>query len=609
LFLGFFRRFDMDSEFDVLIRNAMVVDGTGKPPYKASIAIQGERVTSIGEVSGAAKKEVDASGLIASPGFIDAHSHADSTLLFYPKCESYVMQGVTLFVGGQCGGSPGPIGNLLSLPGIASEYINELVSFKFYPEKSLFSREQVNQIMKEHFGWTVDWDTIGDFFQVVEKKGISMNYAQLCGHGTVRYCVMGEDYKRHSTKTELSEMKGLIRQAMEDGCIGISAGLDYDPDVWASREEMNECVAIMKDYDAVYAPHWRRTGRRRDIKFGERRENKVDGILEVIDTCRKTGVPTHLAHLTPGWRLVPEGNEVMEEASRRATLKFIDDARAEGLDVTFDAMPWFIFGGFNEVTYLCSLFSPWLRERGSREEFAKWLKVPDYRQEIKDALFAGKWYIREAYNPNMNAQWAENLWVVKHKSPNCENKNLAQIAKERGRDPFDVWFDLIAEDPHSRAFGANVADSGNFPKKPVLDYVFFKHPFSSYSLDTSVYDDKREQKSPPYGLPNITTYSAFPAFIIEYVREEKIFTLEQAIRKLSTSAAEAYRLKDRGILRPNSYADIVLFNLENLKVLGNPVEPRTYPKGIEYVFVNGTAVVEKGQHTGATPGKVVKRGT
>jgi len=599
----------MSSEFDLLIRNAMVVDGTGRPPFRASIAVANQRIAAIGDVTGDAKKEIDASGLVASPGFIDAHSHADHSILFYPKCESYVMQGVTLFVGGQCGGAEAPLRDLMPLPGEAADYISELVPFKYYAPVTLFPREQVNALMKEKFGWAVDWETMGDFFKVVEKKGISMNYAPLCGHGTIRYLVMGNDFKRHATKTELAEMKGLIKQAMDDGCIGISTGLDYDPGVWASKEEINECVSLMKEYGAVYSPHWRRTGRRRDIKFGERRENKVDGILETIDSCRKTGVPTHIAHLTPGWRLVPEGDEVMEEANRRATLKFIDDARAEGLDITFDSMPWFIFGGFNEATYLCSLLTPWLREQGSREGLSQWLKVPDYRQEIKDAMHSGKWYIREAYNPNMNPQWAENLWVVKHKSSNYEGKNLSQIAKEKEKDPLDLWLDLIVEDPDSRAFAAGVADTGNFPKKPILDSLFFEHPQFSHSLDTSVYDDKKEQKVPPYRLPNITTYSGFPAFIIKFVREEKLFTLEQAVKKLSTAAAEAYRIKDRGVLKPGFYADITLFDLEGLQVLGDAVEPRTYPKGIEYVFINGTAVVEKGKHTGATPGKVVKRGT
>ena len=594
------------SEFDLLIRNALIVDGKGKPGYTGSIAVTGDKVAQIGEVRGDAHKEIDASGLVASPGFIDAHSHGDGTILYYPKAQSYLLQGVTTFVGGQCGGSPAPIGDKITLPGIASDFIEELIRFKYYPEKTLFPRDQVNALMKEKFGWTVDWNTMEEFFRFVENRGISMNMAPLVGQGTARLCVMGEDYKRHSTKVELAQIKGLITQAMEDGCIGLSTGLDYDPGVWASKEEINECVAVMKQYGGVYSPHWRRTGRRRGLKMGERRENKVDGILEAIESARITGVSTHLAHLTPGWRLVPEGNDVMEEANIRATLKFIDDAIGEGLDITFDAMPWFIFGGFNEMPYLCSLLTPWLRERGSRQGLAEWLRIPDYRQEIKDSIAEGKWYIRMSYNPNSNAQWAENVWVVKHKSPDCDGKTVEQIAKQRAANPLDTYFDLICEDPDCRGVATNVAESGNFPYKAYRD-LFFHHRACSLSLDTYVVDNTRQQIGPPYSMPAINTFSAFPGFIIRFVRETKQFTLEQAVRKISTLAAEHYRIRNRVVLEQGAYADITLFDLEKLEVLGDPVEPRKYPKGIEHVFVNGVQVVKNGTHTDATPGRILRR--
>jgi N-acyl-D-aspartate/D-glutamate deacylase len=347
------------SEFDVLIENALIVDGSGKAPYKGSVGVKGDKITALGEVRGDAVEVVDASGLVASPGFIDAHSHGDGTILFYPRCDNYVRQGVTTFVGGQCGGSPAPVGEMSGLPGLARDHIQELEPHKYYPEKTIFPLEDVNALMEERFGWSITWRTMAEWFGVVEGKGVSMNCAPLVGHGSIRLKVMGNDFKRHSTEEEQEAMKEEIRQAMDEGCIGLSSGLDYDPSVWAHMEEINDCVRVLNDYpNAVYCPHWRRTGRRRDVKFGDTRSNKVDGLLESIETCRVTGVPTHLAHLTPGWRLVPEGNEMMEEMNLRATLKFIDDAREEGLDLTYDSMPWFIFGGFAVMPYLSSLASP-----------------------------------------------------------------------------------------------------------------------------------------------------------------------------------------------------------------------------------------------------------
>ena len=595
------------SEFDVLIENAHVVEGSGKALYKGSIGVKGSKIAALGKISGDAVKIVDAAGLIASPGFIDAHSHGDHTMLFYPRCDSYVMQGVTTFIGGQCGGSMAPVGEMSGLPGLASDYIQELEPHKYYPERTVFPLEDVNALMEEKFGWYITWESMGGWFRVVEGKGVSMNCVPLVGHGTVRLKVMGNDYKRHSTDEELEEMKAEIRRAMEDGCIGLSSGLDYDPGVWASMNEVNECVRVIRDYpNAVYCPHWRRTGRRREVSFGDIRSNKVDGLLESIDTCRVTGVPTHLAHLTPGWRLVPEGNDMMEEMNFRATLKFINDAREEGLEITFDAMPWFIFGGFSVMPFLSSLLTPWLREQGSRAKFSEWLKVPDYRKEVQDAISGGKWFIRLAYNPNTNSQWAENIWVVKHASPGVENMNVAQIAEERRKGQMETFFDLICEDPDGRGVAVGVAESGNFPWKPYRA-LFFKHPAGVLSLDQSVVDHTRQQETPPYSMPGINTFSAFPGFIAKFVREMKLFTLEKAIGKVSTTTAEQHNLRTKGKILPGYDADITVFDLASLKVLGDPVEPRRYPEGIEHVFVNGEAVVEKGQHTGATPGKIVKR--
>ena len=591
---------------DLIIKDGAIVDGSGKPAYKGSIAVKGDKVVAVGSVEGDAEEVIDASGLTAIPGIIDSHSHADVNVLFFPKCENYVLMGCTTFVGGQCGISPAPLGDNIPLLGLAREHISELMPYKYYPEKSLFPREQVNEIMKEHFGWTVDWCTMGEYFNVVEKKGISANYAPLVGHGAVRRFIMGEDYSRHSTKTEQVKMSGAIRKALEDGCIGLSVGLDYDPDVYASREELVEHVKILKEYDGVFSPHSRRTGRRRGISTGHKQHDKVDGIHEVIDICRSTGVKMNIAHLFTGWYITPQGGpHILEVTNRKATLMIIDEALNEGLDISFDALPSALSTPFGGSSYLCALFEPWLREKGSREEFAKWLKVPDYREEIKDAILRGKWFLRLNYNPNTNPRWAENIIVLKHRNTGCENKSIAEIAEERGKDPFETWFDLMVEDPDSKCpIGAWYA-----PLDPNAPYhaTFYQHPVSTVGLDTGVVDYKHESKTPPWSVPGITQYSAFVGFFDKYVNKQKVFTLEQAVQKTSTLVAKHYNLKGRGVIKEGAFADIVLMDLPNLKVTGTPLEPRKQPKGIEYVIVNGVTVVEKAKHTGATPGRILKR--
>ncbi len=587
-------------EYDVLIKNATIVEGTGKKAYKGSLAVKGDKVVETGAVKGDAAETIDAKGLTAVPGFIDAHSHVDWALLWFPKTESHVMQGITTFVGGQCGGSPAPLGEYIQVPWLLQDHLVDLEPYKYYPRTPWHRLEQVNEWMKEIYGWTLDWETMGGFFKRVEKTGISINYAPLLGHGTVRTKVMGLDYKRHSTKEEREQMHELIHQGMEEGCIGVSAGLDYDPDVFADQEEMVEAIAQIKEYGGVYCPHWRRTGRRRGVAAGHVANEKITALMECVDVYRRTGVRLHFAHLSTGWDIHPTAPPELEEANLKATIDMITrDSKGE-LDVTWDAIPFLIRGGFSVMPYLCGLLEPWLRELGSREALGKWLAVPDFREEILDAIKAGKWFIRVAYNPNTNPRWAENLTVTRSKVKGVDGKTVAQIAEERGKDPWDTYCDIIVEDPDTRGVTGTLSFSPAY-----LQY--YTHPKGMVGLDTLVQDEEYQEKNPPWSLPGINSFAAFPIFYKTLVNERKVFTLEEAVQKTSAMAARVHNLDGRGTISQGSYADIVLMDLPNLEVEANEIEPRRYPEGIRYVFVNGVPVVEKGKHTGATPGRVLKR--
>jgi len=592
-------------EFDLLIKDATIVDGTGKPACKGSIGIKEDKVVAVGAVTGDAKETVDASRLTAIPGFVDSHSHADRDLLFFPKCDNYVLQGVTTFVGGQCGNTLAPIRDAVPVRGmLITEYLHEIMPYKYYIQDRVpIPLEKINPLMEKYFGWTVDWRSMAEYLKKVENVGISCNFAPLVGHGTCRSVVLGEDFKRPSTKSEVEEIKTLIREGMNDGCIGMSVGLDYDPGVFADRKELTECVSVLKEYNGIFCPHSRRTGRRRDMVMGHRMPDKTDAIREVLDICRAVGVRMNVAHLFTGWYITPQGGpHILEEANRRATLMVIDEALKEGLDISFDVIPSALPTKFGGSSYLCSLFEPWLRELGSREEFAKWLKVREFRDEIKDAIYKGKWYIREGYNPNTNPRWAENITILKHRNSACENKSIAKIALERGRDPFETWFDLIVEDPDSKCgIGA-----GEDPEAP-YHAIFYQHPVGTVGLDISVTDYKHEQKVPPWSVPGISTFSAYVGFFDKFVKRQKALTFEEAVYKTSSFVAKRHNLKGRGTIEAGSYADILLMDYENLKVMGTPLEPRIQPKGIEYVFVNGAAVVRNAKHTGATPGRVLRR--
>jgi len=587
----------MTEEFDVLIENATIVDGVNKA-YRGSIGIRGERISAVGEVSGDAKKVVDATGLTAMPGFVDPHSHADWSFPWYPNCESAVMQGCTTVLAGQCGGSPAPLGEVIRPPRILIDEIYELKPYLYYAP-TLLPLETVNELLREKYGWGIDWRTMEGYFRHVEAKGISINYAPLVGHGTIRFAVMGEDYKRNSTKTELSQMKELIRQAMDEGCRGMSTGLDYDPDVYASASEIDECVAVLSEYGGLYNPHWRRTGRRREIKMGTGLAEPAEGISEVIETCRKTRVKLHIAHIAPGWLTVPPMTPKIGRAIGEATAALIDEAVKEGLEVTFDVIPWPCWEPF---PYLCCPhFAQWLRLLGSREKLAEWLKIDEFRKKAWEEIESGKLFQRVVINPCLNKHWAENFKIVEHKNSEYVGKTLAQVAEKLGKDPWNTLCDLIVEDPDSR--GAHTDYRGHEEQMK----VFFKHPLGAIGLDVTICDDKVEQKTPPWSIPLPDTYSGYIKFLIRYVRDSGFLTMEEAVRKCAVDPARFVGIKDRGVIKVGAYADISLMDFPNLGIVGHPELSVTYPKGVEYVFVNGVPVVEEGKHTGARPGKILKR--
>ena len=598
----------MSEELDIVIKNATIIDGSGKPAYKGSIGIYGEIIAELGEINRNSIRTIDANGYLAIPGFIDAHSHADLSLPWYPKAESLVMQGVTTFVGGQCGLSLAPISDSVRVElSLLEDFVSEVYPYLYYHDP-LFPVEIVNRWMEEKVGWTIKWKTMGDLFNFLEKKGISCNYAPLVGHGPIRYIVLGNDYKRKASEQEVSEMCSLIEQAMEDGCIGMSTGLDYDPDCYADGNEIVRCVSALRKYNGIYAPHWRRTGRRRGIPIGGLSQDKKEGIKECIEIGRETGVHIHLAHISDVWVTSPRpAHPIVEEAIGKATLDILDRSKQAGVKLTFDVMPYAPSPPFNAdsyispMPYLCSLLAPWLRILGSRDKLSKWLKSKEFREEIKSAISSGKWFINSSYNPNVNPHWADNIAILESKLSEYKGKTLADIAGEQEKDPIDTYFDIIADDPDTRGAVQALHISGKWMKE------FYKHPSAMIGLDTWVFDDKREMKSPPYSIPGVNTYSGFPSFIINNVKEKKLFTMEEAVRKTATITANTYGLKDRGIIKLGAIADIVLINYSKLEVMGDALEPRRYPKGIEYVLVNGTVVVEKGRHIGATPGKVLKR--
>jgi N-acyl-D-aspartate/D-glutamate deacylase len=585
----------MSDEIDILIRNSLIVDGTGASAFKGSVAVKGERIVGVGKVSGEAAVTVNARGKVVSPGFIDVHNHGDLSIMYHPRAEGFVMQGITTFVGGQCGSSPGPYGEYIGQPWVLSDLYADVAPC-MYEREWLIPRDVLNLRHREVYGWEIDWTSMGEFFQRLEAKGLSPNYVPLVGHGEIRSLVMGPDFKRIATDGEVRDMVRLTEEAMRDGCRGVTVGRDYDPGIWAGFDEILACAKAAAKHGGVYASHSLRTGHRKPRRPGEFPPVKTRGVLEAIDVGRKAKMPVQISHLGVLYDVRPGDSRPLQQAAVDATLKIIDDARAEGLDVNFDEIPHHLTGGISTTPWLMHSLNPWLSVTGSPEQLAKALRMAEFRAEIKDRIWAGRHY---GLNPNIEPGWAGARVIVDCKVGEYLEKTVAQVAQEKGVDELDALFRVLMDDPYTRVERRGDDDWEKLE--------FFKHPAMMIGIDTFAVDEKRESWHKPPTYPNQNSFGGFPRYLRRAVREAKVLSLEEAVRKITSSPARKFKLADRGVIRPGAYADLVVWDPETITDRGTQLEPRQYPEGISHVLVNGVPVVAKSRHTGSLPGKILVR--
>jgi len=585
----------MSDDYDVIIKNATIVDGTGGKPFKGEVALYGDRIAAVGEDLGIAGKNIDARDRIVSPGFIDVHNHGDISILYYPEAEGFLRQGITTFIGGQCGGSPGPYGEYVRGGMMLYDLFRELYPAMYYPS-GYIKRDEFNVHHKEQLGWEVDWKTMGEFCAKVESFGISPNFVPMVGHGNVRVMTMGLDYERKATEDEIEAMKPHLKQAMEDGCLGMSVGRDYDPGYWAVKEELIELNKVVAEYDGIYQSHSLRTGLRKARRPGEFPPPKINGILEAIDVGRQAGTAVQISHLGPLYDVYPGGNELMAESAAKATLQVVDEALDEGLDVSFDLIPNTGGYGLYANNWLAAALTPWVRVTGSREQLAKALRMNDFREEIKATIWSGKWY---GLNPNINPRWSMGRKIAECKNGDYLEKTVSEVASELGVEPLDALFEILMEDPYTKLHAMSFAS-------PVKS-LFYKHPAMMAGVDTLAINTEWEAKSAPWFKPSQNSFNGFAAYFEDIVREEKVLSIEQAVHHVTGLPAKKFGLKERGVIKAGSYADLVIMDIEKVKDMSTSLNPCVYPEGIHHVIVNGVHVVDQMSNTGKKPGKVLYR--
>jgi N-acyl-D-amino-acid deacylase len=547
-------------DHEIVLANSRIVDGCGNPWFWGDLAIDGGRVVAVGEPGTLrGRRGIDAAGRFVVPGFVDVHTHSDLSILVNRQAESVVRQGVTTEVIGNCGMSPAPVDEA---------HLAE-------------QRQQWGPIWEEVEATTgpEQWRTFGQYLEVIEQGGVAINLASLVGHGALRIAVMGLE-EREPAPAELSRMEELLDEGMRAGAFGLSTGLVYPPGCYAHTEEIIALCRVAARHRGLYASHIR----------GER-ETLLEAVAEAIRIGREAGVPVQISHNAPKFGAPCDAS---------ANLRLVDEARAQGQDVTVD----------NDVhtdlgpSLTAGLPQP-LQDLPVAEIVAL-LGSADARRQVREEIVLDR---RPAFGPAgllKHGQWQRITVLRAPNSRDAIGKTLEVLARERGRDPFDVYFELIVENGHEAEAIFDYIDEADIRR-------LLRHPAVMISSDGQVLALNGFLNDPPPYAP--CCYGEFPGVLERYVRDEPVLTLEEAIRKRTSFPAQRFGLLDRGTLRPGARADVVILDLErihdratNLYPHRYPFEsyPHRYPEGIDYVFVNGVLVVEGEQHTGALPGKVLR---
>lgn len=418
-----------------------------------------------------------------------------------------------------------------------------------------------------------DWCTLGEYFDRLEQSATSINIASLVGHGTLRDFVMGQAFARPADSQEIEKMKRLVVKAMEDGAVGLSSGLNFSPGQFADTGELVALCKVVAYYGGVYATHMRGQG-----------DSYHEAIAEAIEIGEKSGVAVHLAHQGPtasGWGRSPE------------FLAAVTEARKRGVDVTID-----VIAGVEAVGSLNDMFPPWTAEGGLQQQLRRF-KDPELRGRIKRELEGEAEWTRN--NPALLARggrW-DLFGIHEARDRSLVGKTFAELAESTGEDPFDILLDYLVEEGEARGTLEIAFSEEDIKYMATL-------PFQMFSSD--VWPAMEEE---PLGSTAAypTQYGAFPWVYRRLVREEGVLTLEEAVSKMTSLPAQRFQLWDRGLIREGLWADIVILDPDRIADQGTWKNPRQYPVGIEYVLVNGVVTIEKGQHTGALVGRVLRHTT
>ena len=531
------------TSYDLILRGGNVYDGSGGAPFIGDIAIDGDKIVALGDIGDAtASVEINVQGLAVAPGFVNMMSWANESLIEDGRSQSNIRQGVTLEIMGE-GESMGPLNDAMKA---------EMTS------------------LQSDIRYDIEWTTLAEYLEYLERRGISPNVASFIGTATPRQYVIGHE-DRAPTPAELEQMRALVREAMEDGALGVASSLMYPPGLFAETDELIALSLVAAEYDGMYISHMRDEG-----------AHMIAAIDELLRIARAANIRAEIYHLKSSgqanWPLFDKA------------ISMIEKARAEGLEITAD-----IYTYPAGATGLNVTVPPWVQEGGFEASLER-MSDPALREQI----------IREMNTPSdewenmfLMAGSPDNILMVGFKSAALKpltGKTVAEVAAMRGTTPEETILDLIVEDG-SRIGTVYFTQSEDIVRKAVaLPWVSFNSDAASLAPEGVFLKSN----------PHPRAYGSFARVLGKYVRDEQVITLQDAIRKLAALPAQNLRIDRRGELKQGFYADVVVFDAEKIQDHATFVEPHQYATGMVHVFVNGEQVLKDGEHTGATPGRVVR---
>jgi N-acyl-D-amino-acid deacylase len=535
---------EREPDYDLIVRGGTIYDGSGSAGFVGEVAVKGDRIAYVGpEAPGQARREIDAAGRAVAPGFINMLSWSTESLLVDGRGQGELRQGVTLQVMGE-GFSMGPL-----TPAMKKDLVEGQVDLK-YP---------------------VEWTTLGEYLQLLERKGVSMNVASLIGAANPRIALLGYD-DADPTPEQLETMQEHVRQAMEEGALGVGSSLIYVPANFAETDELVALASTAARCGGIYMTHIRSEGR-----------GFIEAVDETIDISRRSGAPAEIYHLKAGGR---EYWPKMDEALAR-----IEAARAAGMRITTD-----MYAYPAGATGLDAAMPPWVQAGGNDAWFER-LRDPSVRKRVAAEMRARqtKWE-----NLMQAAGGAENVLIVELRKPELKQaymgKTLAEIAKLRGTSPEEAAMDLVAEDETRVGSVYFLMSEDEVRRKVALPYMNFGSDGAAMSAEGVFLKSGAHPRS----------YGNFARVLGRYVRDEKLTTLEDAIRRLTSHPAAVLNLPDRGSLKEGNFADVVVFDPASIQDHATYAEPHRYSTGVSHVIVNGELALENGEPTDARPGRFVR---